>query len=95
MLKPLASHAATAGRRPPPLRITWAALRNVRLLFSISKSSGSKSDAAEQSMAATTQIASAVADVSIWEVSACVFQMWLHRNLAECFHSTASTGLLD
>ena len=63
MLKPLASHAATAGRRPPPLRIIWAALRNVHMLFSIGKPSGAKSDALQQSVAATAQIASAIVDV--------------------------------
>jgi hypothetical protein len=69
MVKPLANptgYAGPAGRRPPPLRILWAALRNVRLLFSISKADDSKpggSGTAERAMEATRQLAVAAVEV--------------------------------
>ncbi len=69
MAKPLANptgYGGPAGRRPPPLRIMWAALRNVRLLFSVSKTGDGKPDsaeAAERTVEATRQLAVAAIDV--------------------------------
>jgi len=76
MAKPLANssgYAGPVGRRPPPLRILWAALRNVRLLFSISKAGSSEagdSGASERAVEATRQLA-----VSAIEVR----PPWAHR----------------
>lgn len=68
MLAPLANpagYAGPAGRRAPPLRIVWAALRNVRLLFAIGKSVGSANSDIDQSVAATTELASAIVEVHL------------------------------
>ena len=64
MVSPLASPAGLGGRRAPPLRIVWAALRNVRLLFAVSKAVGPKAEESEKTVAATSQIAAAIVDVS-------------------------------
>lgn len=65
MLNPLANPSGTGGRRPAALRIVWAALRNVRLLFVVSKISGAKAEEAEKAVAATSQIATAIVEVDI------------------------------
>lgn len=66
-MSPLASPpglSGVAGRRAPPLRIVWAALRNVRLLFVASKASGPKAEEAQKGVIATSKIAAAIVEVS-------------------------------
>ena len=73
-MSPLASpagYAGPAGRRPPPLRIVWACLRNVRLLFSVTGAASVAAEkeaervAAERNMEATARLASAAVDVRL------------------------------
>lgn len=62
-------YAGPAGRRPPPLRILWASLRNVRLLFGIPGPSSlppeqeAERTAARRLLEATTRLATAAAQV--------------------------------
>lgn len=72
MTLPLASpagYAGPAGRRPPPLRIVWAALRNVRMLFSGAGPSSLPAEkeaekvAAQRMMDATSRVAKSAVDV--------------------------------
>ena len=82
LVSPLASpagYAGPAGRRPPPLRIVWACLRNVRLLFSVAGAVATAAAekeagriAAERNMEATTKLASAAVDVRPHPLATCI-----------------------
>lgn len=64
-----AGYAGPAGRRPPPLRIVWAALRNVRLLFGVPGASSMPAEkeieraAAQRLLESTRRLARACIEV--------------------------------
>ena len=69
LLAPLVSssgYAGPAGRRPPPLRIVWAFLRNVRLLFSVTLPADSAEEGGHDALrivAATSRLAAVAVEV--------------------------------